>query len=314
MTPYTKEPDITVATKIVVGLPLELYFVNYLWSALGIDELTDPIDPKKHEKASPEKREAAHKLIDAFENNKNSPSVFKGLEKSVLIQDLRQTIEKPFTITQIDGSMDCGIFAIMYMVAVKNPEMYVTKTIDLYTTGTTNINGHQITASDTLKNSYSSYTTTLYNTDPSVYVFGYTLRKNWNLAWDIDGSGYWASTSPWEMKEWLEDVFQYEVTEPEYGYELIGKGLTDKELVKLKEFLDKGNHAVLLVNGNKYKGKFKKGGRSYGNHFIVVNQIEINEATNEVKIDVFDYGKERDETFNKDIFQYLVNATYKVKK
>lgn len=271
------------------------------------------IDLDGLEQATPDQKARASNLIDCFEINAISTQVFKNISKKQLVGDLRKILNEPGLLIMNDSETGyyCGLYAISYVTAYQDPEAYIKAVFDLYQSGKTVMNGKEIEASESLKNSSKN------GVNPSVQIFGGAMRETDDSRYN-ENNKFWSSTSSETMKEWLEGPLNLNVSEFDYGYELAADGIALADMSVLKKHIDAGKLAVLMVNSELFdKGTGKSGPSGFfGDHFIIIqNQLNYSEKDNKVNVTVYDnHGNTRPMSFDLDTFMDMINRVLMVEK
>ncbi len=186
------------------------------------------IDLDGLEQATPEQRNHAMQIVDAFEVDAQSKQAFANISKKDLIADLRSVINNPRQMSIPENSgYYCGLYAASYLTAYSNPEVYAQTVIDLYQRGGASLNGNEINPKEGLRStSPQDYH------EPSAFIFGASLRESTNLWMDYSKSGnrFWSSTSQGTMANWLKNYLNFEVSEFSYGYEWTMDGISNSDM------------------------------------------------------------------------------------
>lgn len=216
----------------------------------------------------------AQSLIASFSASKEA-GVFRKLSKPLLVSNLRERCEEPWRIYQNKTSL-CGPAAFLFVIAKKDPEIYVKYIIDLYQTGSASINELKVVAGQgcrdynpVVKNEGGQFRAI----SPADWVGLASLRDSENSLFNYDhhSDEFAGITLPGNLASWFRRA----------GYNSIENRTNvvfDKGLSNLLEANRKyvAGHEVCLFVGAKILLGMPKG-KAPADHWVVMtSQIQVN--------------------------------------
>ncbi len=248
--------------------PLAAAFPWYSPYQFAGNKPTRFIDLDGMEEASPEAKDEALRLVNAFAVDQSTQSAFTNIHKGAMVASLINTINNPASIRMDQGGgYYCGLYAASFLMAYRDPVAYSNAVIELYKTGSTSLNGNRITASSSLRGMTPNAQHV-----PSAFILSAAMRETDNSVLNYTtGNKFWSSTSSGTFQGWMSKYLGMGVSTFSYGYEMMSDGIADRDLPQLAAHLNSGLQAVSLVDDRQFaSGTGTGSGAFYGNHFIVL--------------------------------------------
>ncbi|BAZ06348.1 hypothetical protein NIES3974_30090 [Calothrix sp. NIES-3974] len=147
--------------------------------------------------------------LDDFANS-TIPGVWKSVEKTQLIAQMRDRIVNPFQINQ-GGQPFCGPASIIFELVRKQPLKYIELCRSLFETGTYKTGNIHIQTSPLLRRSQGKL-----RTQPTDWMVLSALREAENSIFNIEANlpdfvrNLAGITKPWEMETWTKELLGYQ--------------------------------------------------------------------------------------------------------
>jgi hypothetical protein len=189
-----------------------------------------------------------------------SGDIWKFLSRPTLVSDLRDRIRDPAIMQQNPTGL-CGPYAVIMEFARRDPVLYVQGAAELLRTGVfTARSGKKFIAAKDLRDSPLPSTVLMAETlksgtvvrerpESADWIYAATIRDSENFMDDLDNAkGMQASTSPHEIKEWIQDMLGLKAS--------YIPCLSEDELVAIRagqRAIDRGGVAILEIDQNLLK-------------------------------------------------------------
>lgn len=138
--------------------------------------------------------------------------VWRYINKQDILVDIERTISNPYCVNQRSTPL-CGPAAIVFELVRKDPAKYVNICQSLFEQGSFRSRSHNISASNSLRNSRPHSTTS-----SADWILMATMRDEENELFDVQGNSnsfVMGITTPWEMAGWTEEVLGYDTVDYE---------------------------------------------------------------------------------------------------
>lgn len=258
---------------------------------------------------NPEAKQRALQRIDRAQSSRKS-EYWPNMNPVLFYRNLRNNVDSPLYLNQGKPTYFCGYAALTHFMLLYDPEDYVARMIDLYTTGTTQVTDKTLNSSERIRKAAGTlYNKGVMDINHADQMWFMVLSENYkgylNLrdkAFDPgDENTFWAATNFRKFNRMLRSLTGLEVHAR--GADLVGP-----VFLNYYRFCHTKNeeHTVLLYLNNKalYPNKFFRFILPTPTHFVVLYDIDRADGYN--MLDYWDYGLRTKMKLRKRKFRKLV--------
>lgn len=251
--------------------------------------------------------QAAKAVLSNFEQDNNSSSAFKNLDKGTLLQELRDRIDSPEDPDQ-DRLNLCGAATFTNVWLQRDPEGYAKAVIELYQTGKTTYNDIKIKANKKMFDQAPSGTNVLdwlllSSLQNAGGLLGYNPEK--------ELGGLRGIALPGKMMKWFESLPDTETK----------KYRKDRTAAQLNVAIKAGSSVIFLVNMTAFDNyitdrkfpdtKFDPSvvGNLTGNHYIILaSEVKMNGGN--LEFDIWTWATEYMVSIPEKAYKKAVKKTF----
>jgi hypothetical protein len=242
-------------------------------------------------RAKQEHIDQALRMIDNFErgvfDRDGHRSAFNNLQRSSIVQGLRDRVNNPRKINQNQGSL-CGPAAFCYCVLSMRPHLYVAYVIDLYRDGVGRINDLVVRPGKGCRE-FASDSSQIADVD---WIALASLRDSTNsdFAYSSPGKAYAGITMPHDMVSWFTKAGFVQVVDNTNI--VVGKKI--ETLLEANMQYLTARSVCLFVNASVIRYEDFLGFVGFPNHWVVLDAPVSKCQPDDVRFSVYSYGRTMD--------------------